>query len=80
MEIWWEVDEAYDLMDEYDTLSHRYGTNALLQAEVHIINLIAQYSDITTTDVMCWCFIVVSISNNVKQNIFDDVLGVNFST
>lgn len=49
-QIWMAMDEAYDLMDEYDALPHRYGANVLYQAEAHIIDLIARYPDITITD------------------------------
>lgn len=48
--IWSAVDEAYDLMCEYDSLPHHYGENILYQAEAHIIDLIAEYPDITITD------------------------------
>lgn len=48
--IWAAEDEAYDLMCEYDSLPHHYGENILYQAEAHIIDLIAEYPDITITD------------------------------
>lgn len=50
MKIWAAEDEAYDLMCEYDSLPHHYGENILYQAEAHIIDLIAEYPDITITD------------------------------
>ena len=49
-QIWEAQDEAYDLMDEYDSLPHHYGENVLYQAEGHIIDLIAVYPGITITD------------------------------
>lgn len=48
--IWAAQDEAYDLMCEYDSLPHHYGENILYQAEAHIIDLVAEYPDITITD------------------------------
>lgn len=49
-QIWTEMDTAYDLMYEYDSLPHHYGENVLYQAEAHIIDLIAEYPDITITE------------------------------
>lgn len=49
-QIWTEMDTAYDLMCEYDSLPHHYGENVLYQAEAHIIDLIAEYPDITITE------------------------------
>lgn len=48
--VWEEQDTAYDLMCEYDGLPHHYGENILYQAEGHLIDLIALYPGITTTD------------------------------
>lgn len=48
--IWAAEDAAYDLMLEYDSLPHHYGENILYQAEAHIIDLVAEYPDITITD------------------------------
>ena len=50
MQLWRAQDEAYELMNEYDMLPHRYGEMALFQAETHIIDLIAVNRDITITD------------------------------
>jgi len=49
-QIWSAQDEAYDLMEEYDSLPHHYGENILYQAEGHIIDLIAAYPGVTITD------------------------------
>ncbi len=48
--IWRSQDEAYDLMCEYDALPHHYGDFILYQAEAHVVSLIAQYPDVTVTD------------------------------
>ena len=50
-QIWRAQDTAFDLMNEYDTLPHRYGENFLYQAEAHLIDLIAMHPDITITDI-----------------------------
>lgn len=50
-EVWASQDMAYELMREYDSLPHHYGENVLYQAEAHVIDLIALYPDITTTDI-----------------------------
>ena len=49
-EIWDAEDESYDLMQEYDSLPHRYGNRVLFQAEAYIVNCIGHYPDITTTE------------------------------
>lgn len=49
-EIWKGQDLAYDLMVEYDSLPHHYGESILYQAEGHIIDLIAAYPGVTTTE------------------------------
>lgn len=49
-QIWDAQDQAYDLMNEYDSLPHRYGEDTLYQAEGHIIDLIAVHPGITATD------------------------------
>ncbi len=48
--IWKAQDAAYDLMVEYDSLPHHYGAHILYQAEGHIVDLIAAYPGITTTE------------------------------
>lgn len=48
--IWTVQDEAYTLMNEYDSLPHYYGDTVLYQAEAYIVNLVGQYQDITTTE------------------------------
>lgn len=47
--IWEYQDEAYDLMEEYDSLPHRYGETVLYQAEAYIVNWIGRIPDITIT-------------------------------
>lgn len=47
--IWEYQDEAYDLMEEYDSLPHRYGEMILYQAEAYIVNWIGRIPDITIT-------------------------------
>lgn len=49
-EIWEAQDEAYALMNEYDSLPHHYGEDTLYQAEGDIVNLIAAHPGITVTD------------------------------
>ena len=39
-QIWAAQDTAYDLMSEYDSLPHCYGSVVLYQAEAYIVNLI----------------------------------------
>lgn len=48
-QIWQAQDAAYDLMSEYDSLPHYYGSVALYQAEAYIVNLIGQHPGITVT-------------------------------
>lgn len=50
MQVWQAQDEAYDLMNEYDSLPHRYGSFTLYQAEAYIVNWIGRVPDITTTE------------------------------
>lgn len=46
----WEVqDTAYDLMYEYDSLPHYYGSVVLYQAEAYIVNLVGRHPGITVT-------------------------------
>ena len=49
-QIWNQQNQAYDLMCEYDAMPHRYGACMLYQAQAHMIDLIAQYPDITAAD------------------------------
>lgn len=48
--IWNAQDEAYDLMLEYDSLPHYYGSDVLYQAEAYIVNHIGHTPNITTTE------------------------------
>ncbi len=48
--VWQAQDEAYDLMYEYDSQPHRYGSNTLYQSEAHIIDLIGEQPAITVTE------------------------------
>lgn len=50
MKIWESQDEAYDLMEEYDSLPHHYGDVVLYQAEAYIVNSIGRNPNITTTE------------------------------
>lgn len=49
-QIWNAQDEAYSLMEEYDSLPHHYGSDTLYQAEAYIVNLVGRLPDITTTE------------------------------
>ena len=49
-QIWEAQDEAYDLMYEYDSLPHQYGSHTLYQSEAHIVDLIGQQPEITVTE------------------------------
>lgn len=44
-----EMDRAYDLMEEYDSLPHHYGDYVLYQAESHLIEYIGTHAGITIT-------------------------------
>lgn len=48
-EIWQAQNAAYDLMSEYDSLPHYYGSVVLYQAEAYIVNLVGQNPGITVT-------------------------------
>lgn len=48
--LWAAQDEAYELMAEYDSLPHTYGSVVLYQAEALVVNLIGEHSDITITE------------------------------
>ena len=48
--IWEAQNEAYNLMNEYDSLPHYYGEDTLYQAEGEIVNLIAAHPGTTVTD------------------------------
>lgn len=48
--IWKSQDDAYDLMEEYDSLPHYYGNTVLYQAEAYIVNQIGQMPGITSTE------------------------------
>lgn len=48
--LWSAQDEAYELMAEYDSLPHTYGSVVLYQAEALVVNLIGEHSDITITE------------------------------
>lgn len=49
-EILAEMDRAYDLMFEYDSMPHRYGDDTLYQMEAHTIQEIGRRPGITVTD------------------------------
>lgn len=44
-----EMDIAYDLMEEYDSLPHQYGRYILYQAESHMIEYIGYHAGVTIT-------------------------------
>ena len=46
-----EMDKAYDLMEEYDSMPHIYGQETLYQAESHIIEMIGKNNRITVTEI-----------------------------
>ena len=48
-QIWEAQDTAYDLMSEYDSLPHYYGSVVLYQAEAYIVNLVGRHPGITVT-------------------------------
>ena len=48
--IWKSQDDAYDLMEEYDSLPHYYGDTVLYQAEAYIVNQIGEMPGITSTE------------------------------
>lgn len=48
-QIWSAQDTAYELMSEYDSLPHHYGSEVLYQAEAYIVNLVGQHPGITVT-------------------------------
>lgn len=49
-QLWAAQDKAFDLMNEYDSLPHRYGEDLLYQTEGHMIDLIAAQPGIIATD------------------------------
>lgn len=49
-QLWEEQDLAFDLMTEYDSLPHHYGTTVLYQAEAYVINEVGNNPMITLTD------------------------------
>ena len=48
-QIWEAQDAAYNLISEYDSLPHHYGSVVLYQAEAYIVNLVGQHPGITVT-------------------------------
>lgn len=48
--IWGKQNEAFTLMNEYDSLPHYYGEDLMYQAEGNIVDLIAIYPGITATE------------------------------
>lgn len=46
-----EMDKAYDLMEEYDAMPHKYGKENLYQAESHTIEMIGKNQGITVTEI-----------------------------
>jgi len=50
-QLWAEQDKAFELMTEYDSLPHHYGSDVLYQAEAYIVHEIGNHSGITTTEI-----------------------------
>lgn len=48
--LWNAQDQAYDLMLEYDSCPHHYGSWTLYQSEAYIVNSIGLYPDITVSE------------------------------
>ncbi len=51
LSLWEEQDIAYELMNEYDSMTHCYGDVILFQAEAYIVSCIGATPDITLTEV-----------------------------
>ena len=50
-QLWAEQDKAFDLMTEYDSLPHHYGSNVLYQAEAYVIHEIGKNPYTTATEI-----------------------------
>ena len=42
-----QIDRAYDLMEEYDSMSRKYGEVILYQVEAHLIKYIGEHPGTT---------------------------------
>lgn len=49
--LWSTQDEAYDLMSEYDSMPHIYGSQLLYQAEGYMLHMIAEHPGSTVTEI-----------------------------
>jgi len=49
-QLWKEQDTAFELMTEYDSLPHYYGSDVLYQAEAYIVHEIGNTPQITVTE------------------------------
>lgn len=49
--LWQEQDRAYNLMNLYDSMPHKYGDITLYQAEAYVVNKIGENPDITITEI-----------------------------
>ena len=49
-QLWKEQDTAFELMTEYDSLPHYYGSDVLYQAEAYIVHEIGNTPKITVTE------------------------------
>lgn len=49
-ELWAQQDTAFELMTEYDSLPHHYGTDVLYQAEAYVVHEIGKNPNTTTTE------------------------------
>ena len=45
-----QIDRAYDLMEEYDSMSRKYGEVILYQGEAHLIKYIGEHPGTTVSD------------------------------
>ena len=46
-----QIDRAYDLMEEYDSISRKYGEVILYQVEAHLIKYIGEHPGTTVSDI-----------------------------
>ena len=46
-----QIDRAYDLMEEYDSMSRKYGEVILYQVEAHLIKYIGEHPGTTVSDI-----------------------------
>lgn len=49
-QLWKEQDKAFELMTEYDSLPHYYGSDVLYQAEAYVLHEIGNKANITASE------------------------------